>query len=129
MSATDPRRSRAYASLHTKAIRRAVVLAGIGAALVAAAVVMAETDEDGFLVSVRSLAPAASADPLAAEFARCNGLGTAAADDVSCRAAWADSRRRFLGAPAQSVKTLAGASATAVPLLPPRLEAGQPERR
>jgi len=129
MSAPDPRRSRAYAALHMKAIRRALVLAGIGAAVIAAAVMMAETDEDGFRVSVRSLAPAASADPLAAEFARCNGLGTAAADDASCRAAWAESRRRFLGAPARSVKTLAGASATAAPVVPPRLETGQPGSR
>lgn len=123
---TNPRRSRASAALHTEATRRAVVLAGVGVTLIAVAiaVVIANSDEDGLRVSGHSLA-SASADPLAAEFARCNGLGTAAADDASCRAAWAESRRRFLGAPAQSVRTPAGASATAPPVLPPRLQAGQ----
>lgn len=122
---TNPRRSRASAALHTEATRRTVVLAGIGATLIVVviALVMANSDEDGLRVSVHSLA-SASADPLAAEFARCNGLGRAAAEDASCRAAWAESRRRFLGAPAPSVSTLAGA-ATATPVLPPRLQAGQ----
>ncbi len=97
MSATDPRRSRAYAALHTKAIRRAVVLAGIGSALIAVAVVLADTDEDGLRVRSTMLATAPVMDPLAAEFARCNRLGTAAADDPACRAAWAENRRRFFG--------------------------------
>jgi len=92
---THPGRSRAYASLHAKAIRRAVVLAGICAALIAAAVMMADTDEDGLRVRSSMLATAPVMDPLAAEFARCNGLGTAAADDPACRAAWAKNRRRF----------------------------------
>jgi len=97
MSATDRRRSRAYGALHTKAIRRAVVLAGLGAALIAAAVLMANSDEDGLRVGWTTLEPAAIMDPLAAEFARCNGLGTAAADDPACRAAWAENRPRFFG--------------------------------
>ena len=92
---TDPGRSRAYASLHAKAIRRAVVLAGICAALIAAAVMMADTDEDGLRVRSSMLATAPVMDPLAAEFVRCNRLGTAAADDPACRAAWAKNRRRF----------------------------------
>ena len=92
---THPGRSRAYAALHAKAIRRAVVLAGICAALIAAAVMMADTDEDGLRVRSSMLATAPVMDPLAAEFARCNGLGTAAADDPACRAAWAKNRRRF----------------------------------
>ncbi len=97
MSATDPRRSRAYAYLHAKTIRRAVVLAGIGAALIAVAVVLADTDEDGLRVGSTTLEPAAVMDPLAAVFARCNRLGTAAAGDPACRAAWAENRRRFFG--------------------------------
>ncbi len=94
---TDPGRSRAYASLHAKAIRRAVVLAGIGSALIAVAVVLADTDEDGLRVRSTMLATAPVTDPLAAEFVRCNGLGTAAADDPACRAAWTENRRRFFG--------------------------------
>lgn len=35
------------------------------------------------------------ADPLAAEFRRCNALGYAALDDAACVAAWAEHRRRF----------------------------------
>jgi conjugative transfer region protein TrbK len=39
--------------------------------------------------------PAASIDPLVAELARCQALGVAALDDASCKAAWAENRRRF----------------------------------
>jgi len=97
MTMTDPGRSRADASLHAKTIRRFLVLAGLGAALIAVAVVMANSDEDGLRVGSTMLEPAAVMDPLAAEFARCNRLGTAAADDPACRAAWAENRRRFFG--------------------------------
>ena len=40
-------------------------------------------------------------DPLAVELARCKALGTEAANDAVCKAAWAKSRERFLapGAP------------------------------
>ncbi|MES2897449.1 MAG: putative entry exclusion protein TrbK-alt [Pseudomonadota bacterium] len=37
------------------------------------------------------------AGPRAAELARCQGLGEAGARDTACLAAWAQSRRRFLG--------------------------------
>jgi len=92
------RRLRAHAAWDAKAIRRALVLGAIGAGLIAAAVVMAgREDEDGLRVRSSSLAPARVEDPLTTEFARCNGLGTAAADDADCRAAWAENRRRFFG--------------------------------
>lgn len=74
------------------------MLGGIGAGLIAAAVVMAgKEDEDGLQVRSSTVAPAPVQDPLAAEFARCNGLGNAAVDDAGCRAAWAENRRRFFG--------------------------------
>ena len=38
-----------------------------------------------------------SADPLRATLRRCQQLGEAAASDVDCLAAWAESRDRFLG--------------------------------
>ncbi len=34
-------------------------------------------------------------DPLAAELARCKALGAQAANDATCKAAWAKSRERF----------------------------------
>jgi conjugative transfer region protein TrbK len=34
-------------------------------------------------------------DPLAVELARCKALGTDAANDAACKAAWAKSRQRF----------------------------------
>ena len=43
-------------------------------------------------------APARPADLLAAELLHCQGLGEAGAHDASCLAAWAECRRRFLGA-------------------------------
>ncbi len=118
MSATDPRRSRAYAALHTKAIRRAVVLAGIGSALIAVALVLADTDEDGLRVRSTMLATAPVIDPLAAEFARCNRLGTAAADDPACRAAWAENRRRFFGGRAHPWPAPVSAPKAVQPLSP-----------
>jgi conjugative transfer region protein TrbK len=44
-----------------------------------------------------------SADPLAAELARCQSIGIAAQNDVACAAAWAENRRRFfIDRPAES---------------------------
>jgi conjugative transfer region protein TrbK len=92
------RRLRAYTDWDAKAVRRALVLGALGAALIAAAVVMAgKEDEDGLRVRSSTLVAAPSENPLAAEFARCNGLGNAAVDDAGCRAAWAENRRRFFG--------------------------------
>ena len=98
MKAGLSRRLRLYAAWDAKVVRRALVLAGIGVALIAGAVVMAgKEDEDGLRVRSVTLAPAAVETPLAAEFARGHALGTAAADDAACRAAWAENRRRFFG--------------------------------
>ncbi len=98
MRGVGSRRLRAYAAWDAKAIRRALALGGVGVALIAAAVLMAgKNDEDGFRVRSSTLATAPAENPLAAEFARCNGLGNAAVDDAGCRAAWAENRRRFFG--------------------------------
>lgn len=40
-----------------------------------------------------------AADPAEPELARCQALGEAGARDAGCLAAWAGSRRRFLGLP------------------------------
>ena len=100
MAATGSRRARAYAGLRARAVRRAVVGAGIGAVLIAAvAAVMANSDKDGLRVRSTTLdsAPLPDPDPFAVAFARCNGLGNAAVDDAGCRAAWAANRTRFFG--------------------------------
>ena len=52
-------------------------------------------------------------DPLAAELARCSGIGEAGARDPSCLKIWAENRRRFLGEPAPT------APATMFPNAPP----------
>jgi conjugative transfer region protein TrbK len=41
------------------------------------------------------LAAPAATDPLTRELARCREIGTAAASDPACKAAWAENRRRF----------------------------------
>ena len=45
-------------------------------------------------------APSLSSDPLARELTRCRAIGLAAADDLGCKAAWAENRRRFFGSSA-----------------------------
>ena len=98
MKAGLSRRLRSHAAWDAKVLRRLLVLGGIGVALIAAAVVMAgKEDEDGLRIRSVTLAPTLTETPLQAEFARCNALGTAAADDAACRAAWAENRRRFFG--------------------------------
>ncbi len=90
-------RLRLHAAWDAKVVRR-LLLGGIGAALIAGAVILAgREDEDGLRVRSVTLAPALAETPLQAEFARCNALGTVAADDAACRAAWAENRRRFFG--------------------------------
>ncbi len=91
------RRLRAYAAWDARAVRRALVLGALGAALIAAAVVMAGKDDEGWRVRSTPLTSSPVENPLAPEFARCNGLGNAAVDDAGCRAAWAENRRRFFG--------------------------------
>ena len=79
-------------------VRRALIVLGGGALVALAAAWVAGLDTD------RSERPPIarvqrSTDPLQAELLRCNGLGEAALNDPACRAAWAENRRRFFGAP------------------------------
>lgn len=67
--------------------------------------------------AVRALPEAqAPADPLRQDLRRCQGLGNAALEDDTCRAAWAKSRDRFLGRePAKAAApNIPDASASAV---------------
>jgi conjugative transfer region protein TrbK len=74
------------------AIRR---VAGFGlgtAAIVASAMNFDRQKVEPEWLSVR---PAASVNPLGADLARCQSLGLAAQNDASCKAVWAENRRRF----------------------------------
>ena len=62
-------------------------------------------------------------DPLAAELARCSGMGEAGARDPSCLKIWAENRRRFLGEPAPTP------SPTTPPTLFPTAPAGEPSNK
>lgn len=74
----------------------ALISAGVIAAGPAAW--MAGTEEEPVVVHASAPALSAPADhPLRAELLRCQALGEAGARDVACLAAWAESRRRFLG--------------------------------
>ena len=61
------------------------------------------------LQAARSRAPAApirpaqtTAQPADPRLARCQDLGAAGAQDPECLRAWAEARKRFLGAPGQT---------------------------
>ena len=75
--------------------KKLIALIVIGVILAAAAAWMTTTDQPtpADRPSADSLV---AADPLRAEFARCQALGEAGAHDPACLAAWAENRRRFL---------------------------------
>jgi conjugative transfer region protein TrbK len=70
-------------------------VAGFG--LVAAAIIATAVHFNTEKAEPASAAPrsATTVDPLAADLARCQALGIAALDDASCKAIWAENRRRF----------------------------------
>jgi conjugative transfer region protein TrbK len=84
-------------SLEIPAFGRALGLIAIAVALVLAAVRVHRGES--FTPSAPP-APSLSSDPLARELTRCRAIGLVAADDVVCKAAWAENRRRFFGSPA-----------------------------
>ena len=88
--------SQQFGTLDGRVRRRLVVAFAFGAALVAAAVVMAVKEAEAPRGLVLRPAMGRPVDPLAAEFARCQALGEAGANDTACLAAWAENRRRFL---------------------------------
>jgi conjugative transfer region protein TrbK len=75
---------------------RALGFVAVAAIVVVIAVHLRRSDD-----AERALPPAPStpSDPLARELVRCQGLGMAAEDDVGCKAAWAENRRRFFASP------------------------------
>ena len=75
--------------------KKLIALILVGVILAGAAAWMATTDlpSSADRPSADSIG---AADPLQAEFARCQGLGEAGAHDPACLAAWAENRRRFL---------------------------------
>ena len=84
-------------SLEIPAFGRAFGLVAIVAALVLAAIRVHRGES--FIPSAPP-APSLSSDPLARELTRCRAIGLAAADDLGCKAAWAENRRRFFGSSA-----------------------------
>jgi conjugative transfer region protein TrbK len=74
------------------AIRRAAGFGLVTAAIVATAMNFDRPKAEPEWTAIR---PSASVDPLADELARCQALGIAALDDASCKAIWAENRRRF----------------------------------
>jgi conjugative transfer region protein TrbK len=80
-------------------------VAGFG--LVAAAIIATAVHFKPEKAEPASAAPrsATSVDPLAAGLARCQALGIAALDDASCKAIWAENRRRFFTYQSSSTKT------------------------
>jgi len=71
----------------------ALILVGVILAAAAAWMAMQDRATSG---QVGPPQAAAAADPLQAEFTRCQALGEAGAHDSECLAAWAENRRRFL---------------------------------
>lgn len=77
-----------------KMLVRMIAVVLLGATLVACAV---ELGRLGPAPEPSAQSPQQSADPLAAELARCKALGDAAVDDAACKEAWAKGRERFFG--------------------------------
>lgn len=79
-------------------VRRVMTLLVAGTVIAGFAAWLVGVDDREERVRERPAAVRAT-DPLRSELVRCNGLGQAALDDAGCRAAWAENRRRFFGAP------------------------------
>ncbi len=93
--------------------KKLIALILIGVILAGAAAWMVTADQPTS-PERRSAASLVAADPLRAEFARCQGLGEAGAHDPACLSAWAENRRRFL-APDRRTATPTPGAASAVP--------------
>ena len=73
-----------------KRIGRAVACALVGAVLIATAMRIDRREP-----TVAAVPPAQTADPLSTELERCRNISKLEDVDDSCRAAWAEARRRF----------------------------------
>lgn len=72
-----------------------IVTQVIGAVALVAIIGVATIQRNRGDVHERQPLTTAERDPLAHELLRCRALSTKAADDTTCEAAWAESRRRF----------------------------------
>jgi conjugative transfer region protein TrbK len=93
------RRIFTQAELDRPKVVRIVAVLAAGALTAGIAAWLAGTDVDEATGQRTPMAVKKATDPLQIELHRCNGLGEAALQDPACRAAWAESRRRFFGAP------------------------------
>ncbi len=72
-----------------------VVTQVIGAGALVAIIAVAAIQRTHSDVQERTALTITERDPLAQELLKCRALSTKAADDKTCEAAWAESRRRF----------------------------------
>ena len=89
-------RSDRFAALNRRVVRRTALVLGVGAALCAAAAMLAVKEGRELHESALPATQSVPADPLVAEMRRCQLLGEPGANDAGCLAAWAENRRRFL---------------------------------
>jgi conjugative transfer region protein TrbK len=82
---------------------RALGFVTVAAIVVVIAIHLRRSDEVARAPLPPTLAPS---DPLARELARCQGIGMAAEDDPSCKAAWAENRRRFFASPPADARSV-----------------------
>lgn len=85
-----------FAALDRRGVRRTAVVLGVGAALCAAAAMLAVKEGRELHESAPPAMQSVPSDPMVAEMRRCQLLGEAGAHDAGCLAAWAENRRRFL---------------------------------
>jgi conjugative transfer region protein TrbK len=83
--------------LNVSAWARALGLVAVTIAMIIASVDFRDNDS-GIIAATKLGFPPHEADPLADELARCRAIGMAAIEDASCKAAWAENRRRFFAA-------------------------------
>jgi len=87
----------------------------LGFVMLALAATAIEVGREGGERTVHSRS-ASARDPLAVELERCNAIALASGRDEACARAWAENRRRFIGArPAAP----AGSDAAVLPSAPP----------
>ena len=91
-----PPRSDRFAALDRRGVRRTALVLAVGAALCAAAAMLAVKEGEQLHETPPPAMQSVSSDPLVAEMRRCQLLGEPGAHDAGCLAAWAENRRRFL---------------------------------
>jgi conjugative transfer region protein TrbK len=92
--------------LNVAAWARALGLVAVTIATVMASVHFRDNDS-GIVAAAKLGFPAHETNPLAGELARCRAIGMAALEDATCKAAWAENRRRFFSAGSTADRTTA----------------------